>query len=154
MTTEKNNETPNVGSPSAATPLRGVPSIPMSHVDKPGKFGPGVDFKRWQQKMKFYLTTLHLAGCLSEDAPVVAENEKDNQKRQALDQWKNADYLAKNYVLNALDDSLYSVFNEAESAKELWKSLDKKYKIEGAGPKKFIVGRFLDYTMRDERPVT
>ncbi|TNV97329.1 hypothetical protein C5H24_12800, partial [Xylella fastidiosa] len=57
-------------------------------------------------------------------------------------------------VLNALDDSLYSVFNEAESAKELWKSLDKKYKIEGAGPKKFVVGRFLDYTMRDERPVT
>ncbi|KAH7844842.1 hypothetical protein Vadar_032277 [Vaccinium darrowii] len=154
MTTGKSNETPNVGSSSAATPLHGVPSIPMSHVDKPGKFGPGVDFKRWQQKMMFYLTTLHLAGCLSEDVPVVAENETDNQKRQALDQWKNVDYLAKNYVLNALDDSLYSVFNEVESAKELWKSLDKKYKIEGAGPKKFVVGRFLDYTMKDERSVT
>ena len=38
-------------------PILGVPSIPMSHVDKLGKFG-GVDFKRWQQNMIFYLTTL------------------------------------------------------------------------------------------------
>ena len=148
---ETSTQVPVSGRTAAPTP--GVPTIPMAHVDKPGKFG-GADFKRWQQKMMFYLTTLNLAGCLTEEAPVVAENETDSQKVIARDHWKNADYLCKNYILNALEDSLYSVYNEAKSAKELWESLDRKYKIEGAGSKKFIVGRFLDYVMLDTRSVT
>ncbi|XP_057506051.1 uncharacterized protein LOC130789338 [Actinidia eriantha] len=96
---------------------------------------------------------LNLAGCLTEGAPVVAENETGSQKVIARDHWKNADYLCKNYILNALEDSLYSVYNDMKSAKELWESLDRKYKIEGAASKKFIVGRFLDYVMLDTRSV-
>ena len=95
----------------AAAPTPSVPTIPMAHVNKPEKFS-GVDFKRWQQKMMFYLTTLNLAGCLTEEALVVAENETDSQKVIARDHWKNTDYLCKNYILNALEDSLYSVYNE------------------------------------------
>ena len=37
------------------------------------------------------------------------------------------------------------------SAKILWESLENKYKIDDAGQKKFIVGRFLDYKMVDSR---
>ena len=33
------------------------PVTGVAHGEKPEKFG-GVDFKRWQQKMLFYLTTL------------------------------------------------------------------------------------------------
>ena len=39
------------------------------------------------------------------------------------------------------------------SAKILWESLENKYKIDDAGQKKFIVGRFLDYKMVDSRMV-
>ena len=46
------------------------------------------------------------------------------------------------------------MYNEAKSAQELWESLDRKYKIEGADFKKFIVGRFVDYVMLDTRSVT
>ena len=60
-------------SEKTATPTPSVPTIPMAHVDKPEKFS-GADFKRWQQKMIFYLTTLNLVGCLTEEALVVAEN--------------------------------------------------------------------------------
>ncbi|XXG88059.1 hypothetical protein AAC387_Pa12g0324 [Persea americana] len=38
-------------------------------------------------------------------------------------------------------------------AKELWDSLDKKYKTEDAKIKKFVVGRFLDYKMVDSKAV-
>ncbi|CAL8136399.1 unnamed protein product [Prunus armeniaca] len=38
-----------------------------SHGEKLEKFN-GTDFKRWQQKMLFYLTTLNLAKFLKEDA--------------------------------------------------------------------------------------
>ena len=46
------------------------------------------------------------------------------------------------------------MYNEAKSAKELWESLDRKYKIEKADSKKFIVDQFPDYVMMDTRPVT
>ncbi|RVW34174.1 hypothetical protein CK203_092820 [Vitis vinifera] len=38
-------------------------------------------------------------------------------------------------------------------AKKLWESLDRKYKTEDAGAKKFVVGRFLDYKMVDSKTV-
>ena len=49
---------------------------------------------------------------------------------------------------------MYDVYSQVKIAKELWESLAKKYKIEDAGMKKFIVGRFLDYKMVDSKTVT
>ena len=129
-----------------------VPGGPLSHHERPEKFA-GVNFKRWQQKMLFYLTTLNLAKVLNEDPPAVAENKPDRQKVTVLDTWKQTDYICRNYVFNSLADSLYSVFCSKSSAKELWESLDKKYKTEDAGVKKFVVGRFLDFKMVDSKTV-
>ena len=61
-----------------------------------------------------------------------------------MDAWKHSDFLFKNYVMNALIDSLYNVYSNKKAAKELCESLDRKYKTEDVGAKKFIVGHFLD----------
>ncbi|XP_073137638.1 uncharacterized protein [Henckelia pumila] len=55
--------------------------------------------------------------------------------------------------MNSLADSLYNVYSEKKTARELWESLDQKYKTEDAGAKKFIVGKFLDYKMIDSKSV-
>ena len=39
------------------------------------------------------------------------------------------------------------------SAKEIWDALKKKYSKEDAGFKKYVVGRFLDFKMVDEKPI-
>ncbi|GJX14744.1 reverse transcriptase domain-containing protein [Tanacetum coccineum] len=39
------------------------------------------------------------------------------------------------------------------TCKELWESLERKYKTEDAGTKKFVVARFLDYKMVDSKSV-
>ena len=49
---------------------------------------------------------------------------------------------------------MYNVYSQVKTAKELWESLAKKYKIEDAGMKKFIVGKFLDYKIVDSKTVT
>lgn len=100
--------------------------------EKPKKFS-GADFKRWQQKMLFYLTTLSLSRFLKEDPPTVAENETDANKRAALDAWNQSDFLCKNYILNGLDNALYNVYCQVKTTKELWEMLDKKYRAEDAG---------------------
>ena len=128
-------------------------TVPVNQAEKPEKFS-GTDFKRWQQKMLFYLTTLHLARYLYEEAPKQKEGDAaDFQTVAAIDAWKQGDFLCKNYILNGLDNMLYNVYSVKDSAKALWESLDLKYKIEDAGAKKFTIGRFLDYKMQDSKTV-
>ncbi|KAK9194952.1 hypothetical protein WN943_003067 [Citrus x changshan-huyou] len=127
-------------------------AIPVNHAERPEKFN-GQNFKRWQQKMFFYLTTLNLARFLTEDAPKPKEGETDFQVASAINAWSHSDFLCKNYVINGLTDSLYNVYIGKKTAKELWESLDRKYKTEDAGTKKFVVGRFLDYKMVDSKTV-
>ncbi|GJS78049.1 pol polyprotein [Tanacetum coccineum] len=107
--------------------------------------------------MFFYLTTLGLARFLKETAPQVeppAEGQSSNaQAVQAVEAWKHSDFLCHNYVLNGLIDPLYNVYCKTTTAKELWESLERKYKTEDAGTKKFVVAQFLDYKMVDSKNV-
>ncbi|GKB18530.1 hypothetical protein Tco_0852453 [Tanacetum coccineum] len=127
-----------------------------NHAERPEKFN-GQNFKRWQQKMFFYLTTLGLARFLKETAPQVeppAEGQSSNaQAVQAVEAWKHSDFLCHNYVLNGLIDPLYNVYCKTTTAKELWESLKHKYKTKDAGTKKFVVASFLDYKMVDLKSV-
>ena len=77
MTTDS---TPTVVPPP--TPVM-VP-MTVSHGEKPEKFN-GTEFKRWQQKMLFYLTTFNLARFLQVDALALKENETDRQVVAAVE---------------------------------------------------------------------
>ncbi|GKD71047.1 hypothetical protein Tco_1325137, partial [Tanacetum coccineum] len=83
-----------------------------NHAERPEKFN-SQNFKRWQQKMFFYLTTLGLARFLKETVPQVeppAKGQSSNaQAVQVVEAWKHSDFLCHNYVLNSLIDSLYNV---------------------------------------------
>ncbi|KAK2996220.1 hypothetical protein RJ639_025545, partial [Escallonia herrerae] len=102
--------------------------------------------------MLFYLTTLNLARFLQEDAPDLGENP-DRQTVAAVDAWKHSIFLCKNYILNGLDNALYNIYSPMVNAKALWESLERKYKTEDAGSKKFVVGKFLDFKMMDSKTV-
>ncbi|XP_071739384.1 uncharacterized protein [Rutidosis leptorrhynchoides] len=114
---------------ATAATVAPLPNVVVSHAEKPEKF-TGMDFKCWQQKMLFYLTTLNLARVLTETAPQLVDG--DVQTVSAVEAWKHLDYLYRNYVLNSLENSLYNVYCIIETAKELWESLERKYKTEDA----------------------
>nr|GEU48642.1 hypothetical protein [Tanacetum cinerariifolium] len=107
--------------------------------------------------MFFYLTTLGRVWFLKETIPQVeppVEGQSSNaQAVQAVEAWKHSDFLCHNYVPNGLIDHLYNVYYKTTTAKELWESLECKYKTEDAGTKKFVVARFLDYKMVDSKNV-
>ena len=55
-------------------------------------------------------------------------------------------------ILNAFGrchDSLDDVYHIFQTSKQLWESLEKKYKSEVASVKTFIVGKFLNVKMSD-----
>ena len=106
----------------------------------------------------FYLTMLNLAKFLKEDPPKIVvgddEGQLDDITAFNIDEaWKHGDFLCKNYILNALQDSLYGVYIAYPPTKEVWKALDHKYKANDAGAKKFLVAKFLNFTMVDSKSI-
>ncbi|KAL7223187.1 hypothetical protein ACSBR1_024786 [Camellia fascicularis] len=78
MTTETNAQT-NIGMVTAIAPTSPpVVTMLVNHGEKSEKF-LGIDFKKWQQKILFYLTTLNLTRFLRQNAPTRNENETNRQ---------------------------------------------------------------------------
>ncbi|XP_076950376.1 uncharacterized protein LOC143623326 [Bidens hawaiensis] len=103
--------------------------------------------------MFFYLTTLNLARFLTKTVPHVDEGKMDAHSVSAVQAWNQSDFLCRNFILNGMVDALYNVYCKAKTAKELWESLDRKYKNEDADAKKFVVAKFLDFKMIDSKTV-
>ncbi|WJZ90750.1 hypothetical protein VitviT2T_009875 [Vitis vinifera] len=98
--------------------------------------------------MLFYLTTLNLVHVLKKECPKAPEHPT-NETFNIIEAWKHSDFLCRNYTLNGLVDSLYNVYSSFITTRGLWEVLEKKYKTEDAGTKKFIVAKFLDFKIID-----
>ena len=68
---------------TAAIPAR--TAVPPA--EKPGKFS-GLNFKGWQQRVFFWLTTLGLQKFTNEETPVPAEDMSDKEKFMIVEAWK------------------------------------------------------------------
>ncbi|XP_052624162.1 uncharacterized protein LOC128132138 [Lactuca sativa] len=125
-----------------------------SKFEKRNKF-EGQDFRRWQKKMKFFLTTLKVVYVLSTPMPVLPEYVEDEplEATRRRSKWENDDYICRGHILNGMSDSLFDIYQNFESAKELWYSLESKYMAEDASSKKFLVSNFMSYKMIDSRTV-
>ncbi|GKD08372.1 hypothetical protein Tco_1188057 [Tanacetum coccineum] len=89
-------------------------------IGKLDKF-EGNDFRRWQKKIHFLITTLKY----------------------------NDDYICHGHILNGMPDALFDVYQNVGPAKELWDQLESKYMAEDASSKKFLVSNFNNYKMVD-----
>ncbi|KAL7246259.1 hypothetical protein ACSBR2_001393 [Camellia fascicularis] len=84
MTTEINStETVITSTPTPVLPMM-TSTVPVNHGEKPKKFN-GNDFKRWQQKMMFYLVILNFTRFTHEKASVLNEGETDWQMVVVVD---------------------------------------------------------------------
>ncbi|XP_074282784.1 uncharacterized protein LOC141607327 [Silene latifolia] len=84
--------------------------------------------------------------------PEHRDDETMEEARNRL-KWKNDDYIYRGHILNGMSDSLFDVYQNYESAKELWNELESKFMAEDASSKKFLVGNFMNCKMTDSRPV-
>ena len=84
--------------------------------------------------------------------PEIVDDEPLEATRKRC-KWENDDYICRGHILNGMSDSLFDVYQNVESAKELWDNLESKYMSEDASSKKFLVSNFMGYKMVDTRPV-
>lgn len=112
----------------------------------------GQDFRRWQKKMQFLLTTMKVVYVLTTPAPEEVEGETIDQIRKRNKFW-NDDFICRGTILNGMCDTLFDIYQNVESAKELWETLQAKYMAEDSSSKKFLVSDFMNYRMIDGRSV-
>ena len=120
--------------------------------EKPDNFY-GTYFKRWQQKMLFYLTTMNLENIIREDVPKATTDPPTKEMLLTIEAWTQSDFLCRNYILNRLENNLYDSYSSCKTAQEVWEMLEKKYKTKDARAKKFVIGKFLKYNMVDTKTV-
>nr|GEX20616.1 zinc finger, CCHC-type [Tanacetum cinerariifolium] len=101
----------------------------------------GHDFRRWQKKMHFLLTTLKVVYVLTTSMPELLVDATVEAIRIGV-KWENDDYICRGHILNGMSDSLFDVYTNIESTKELWDSLESKYMAEDSSSKKFLVSNF------------
>ncbi|GJY42615.1 zinc finger, CCHC-type containing protein [Tanacetum coccineum] len=101
-----------------------------SNFAKLDKF-KGVDFRRWQKKMHFLLSSMSVVYVLTTPIPEDGGDDATVEQIRKRAKWDNDDYVCR----------------------ELWDSLEAKYMAEDASSKKFLVSNFTNYKMTDSRPV-
>ena len=61
--------------------------------------------------------------------------------------------IAKNEILNRLDNSLYGIFSKFKIAKELWDAWIKEYATKDVGFKKYAIEQFLVLQVEEGKSV-
>ena len=99
----------------------------------------GAHFKRWKQKMLFFLTLKKVVvGCSTEKLKFPETNPTEEQINN-LTMSTKVNFIYKNLILNGLTDELYDYYNTMSTLKEVWDTLQKKYDTEKVGSKKCVV---------------
>ncbi|GJR73898.1 zinc finger, CCHC-type containing protein [Tanacetum coccineum] len=112
----------------------------------------GVDFRIWQKKMHFLLSSMSVVYVLTTPIPEDGSDDAIVEQIRKRTKWDNDDYVCRALILNGMPDSLFDIYHNVESSKELWDSLEAKYMVEDASSKKFLVSNFTNYKMTDSRP--
>ncbi|GJS43605.1 zinc finger, CCHC-type containing protein [Tanacetum coccineum] len=123
-----------------------------SNFAKLDKF-EGVDFRRWQKKMHFLLSNMSVVYVLTTPMPKDGGDNPTMEQVRKRAKWDNDDYACRGLILNDMSNSLFYIYQNVESSKKLWDSLEAKYMADDASSKKFLVSNFTNYKMTDSRPV-
>ncbi|GJZ37538.1 hypothetical protein Tco_0583729 [Tanacetum coccineum] len=102
--------------------------------------------------MHFLLMTLEVVYVLTTPMPELVEDVTMEAIRIRA-KWENDDYICRGQILNGMSDSLFDVYTNIESAKQLWDSLESKYMVENSSSKKFLVSNFNNYKIVNSRLV-
>nr|GEV68679.1 zinc finger, CCHC-type [Tanacetum cinerariifolium] len=103
--------------------------------------------------MHFLLSSMSMVYVLTTFMPDDGgENPSVKQVRRRA-KWDNDNYVCRGLILNGMSDSLFDVYQNVGTSKELWDTLEAKYMAEDDSSMKFLVSNFTNYKMIDSRSV-
>jgi hypothetical protein len=106
----------------------------------------GVHFKRWQVKVRLWLTVMHAR----EARLGIPVGEHSPEKRK---KFTDANNLFMGYVISVLANHLNDVYMHITDVKELWDALVAKYDTANAGSELYAMESFHDFRMVNNHSV-
>ncbi|OVA09282.1 hypothetical protein BVC80_8351g9 [Macleaya cordata] len=58
---------------------------------------------------------------------------------------KEEEFLYRGHILNTLSNTIYTAHRHIQTAKELWTTLQEKYRIEEVSNQKFLISNFISF---------
>nr|GFA98196.1 zinc finger, CCHC-type [Tanacetum cinerariifolium] len=89
-----------------------------SSFDKLEKF-EGVDFRRWQKKIHFMLSIMSVVYVLTTPMSEDGGENPTVEKFRKRAKWDNDDYVCRGLILNGVSDSLFDIYLNVKTSKEL-----------------------------------
>ncbi|GJY75433.1 hypothetical protein Tco_0480549 [Tanacetum coccineum] len=87
--------------------------------------------------MHFLLSSMSVVYVLTTSIPEYGENATVEQLRKRA-KWDNDDCVCRGLILDGMSDPLFDIYQNVESSKELWDSLEAKYIVEDVSSKTFL----------------
>ena len=109
--------------------------------------------------MKYWLTTLGLISVIDDSIPAPSPAKSSPAETPSTHSSyiylkpEEIDYHCLYRILNALSDSLYDIYYEYRSAKELWIALEEEYVLDDAGIERFTSSSFNKYMLSESKPI-
>ncbi|GJT13433.1 zinc finger, CCHC-type containing protein [Tanacetum coccineum] len=103
--------------------------------------------------MHFLLLSMSVVYVLTTPIPGDGGDNSTLEQVRKKAKWDNDDFVCRGLILNDMSGSLFDIYQNVGSFKELYDSLEAKYMAEDASSKKFLVSNFTNYKMTDSRPV-
>ncbi|GKD68628.1 zinc finger, CCHC-type containing protein [Tanacetum coccineum] len=88
--------------------------------------------------MHFLISSMSVVHVLNTPIPEDGGDDATMEQIRKRAKWDNDDYVCRGLILNCMSDSLFDIYQNVESFKELWDSLEAKYMAEDASNKKFL----------------
>ncbi|XP_024969736.1 uncharacterized protein LOC112509098 [Cynara cardunculus var. scolymus] len=121
-------------------------------------------YTRWTDKVKFMLMVVKLYYVMDPSLPPIPEKlvpkprkEPDRQRVADLEKLKmirnEEKTLACRHIKNVLSNRLYDLYSLITCPRELWKTLEFKYKSQEDDTNKYLVSQYLRFQMIDEKAI-
>ncbi|GJX56086.1 hypothetical protein Tco_0285983, partial [Tanacetum coccineum] len=73
----------------------------------------------WQKKMHFLLSSMSVVYVLTTPMHEDGGDDATVEQIKKRDKWDNDDYVYRGLILNGMSDSLFDIYQNVESSKEL-----------------------------------
>ncbi|KAK4400536.1 hypothetical protein Sango_1159700 [Sesamum angolense] len=127
----------------------------------------GTNYKSWSQKLLIFFEQLDVDYALFQnpletppEASVLAITPADTStvgtaksEDEAKQKYDRDNKIVRGHLLNNMNNSVFDLFVNYRSAKDIWTTLETQYGGDDAGRKKYIVGKWLQFQMIDEKPI-
>ncbi|KAL0408252.1 UNVERIFIED_CONTAM: hypothetical protein Sradi_1759600 [Sesamum radiatum] len=127
----------------------------------------GTNYKQWSQKLLIYFEQLDVDYVLFQnlletpgeasvlaitptDTSTVGTEKSEDEAKQKFDRDNKT---VRGNLLNHMNNSLFDLFVNYKSAKDIWTTLETRYGGDDTGRKKYVVGKWLQFQMIDEKPI-